>query len=128
MLFKLSETIEQVKRAGFSGDAVVYIDKSGKVVYKDVNDAHVIASNKIDFKIGMSFIFCFAQNKLEVYKKDKLIKEFEGLYTPRPFFDNGDSVVLLRDEAGQERYIGFDEELQAVPYNWKDLYPREIKG
>lgn len=129
MLFREIGIIEQVDRAGFSGDSLVYIDKSGNVTVKDSQGARVIARNRLDFRVGMGFIFCFTrENNLEVYKKDKLINEFAGPFAVRPFFDNGDWVVILQEEEGKERFIRFDTELHAVPYEWSDIYPREIKG
>jgi hypothetical protein len=130
MLFKLSEKVEQVKYAGFSGDALIYRDKERNVVTMNGNGTHVIARNVEDFMLGMSFVFCVTKNEnnLQVYKKGELVKQFEGPFAFMPFFDNGDWMVVLKEEEAGEKFIRLDTELNAVPYSWENSNLVNIKG
>jgi outer membrane protein assembly factor BamB len=129
MFFKLSDTIEKVKTAGFSTDVLIYREKSGNVLGWDGNGANVIARNMKDFMPGMSFLFCLTSEKdLQVYKKDELIKQFEGPFSAMHFFNNGDSVVVLKKEPEGGKYYKIDTALNAVPYNWYNSNLVDIKG
>jgi hypothetical protein len=130
MHFRLRDTIEQVKYAGFSGDEVIYRDKSGNVVSKDGNDTTVIARNVEEFMLGMSLVFCVTKNEnnLQVYKKGELVKQLGGPFAYMPFFDNGDSVVVLKDEEKGEQFIKLDAALNTIPFDWENRFLRYIKG
>jgi outer membrane protein assembly factor BamB len=130
MLFKLIDTVEQVKYAGFSGEALIYRDKDRNVVSKDGKDTKVIARNVEEFMLGMSFVFCVTkkENDLQVYKKGELVKQFEGPFAFMPFFDNGDWVVVLKEAEAGEQFIRLDTALNAVAYNWENSNLVDIKG
>src|SRR5690349_1475827 len=129
MLFRLSETIEKVKRAGFSGDSLIYRDKSGNVVSIDDNGTHTIAQNMKDFVPGISFLFCFTQERaLQVYNKKELIGKFEGPFSAIHFFINGNSVVIHKKEPEGGKYIRFDSALNATPFDWYNTNVEDVKG
>ncbi|MFL5745274.1 MAG: hypothetical protein ACJ751_11440 [Niastella sp.] len=100
------------------------------MVSKDGNSAHVIGLHMKEFRLGMSFIFCFTQkgNNLEIYKNGNLEKKMEGPFAVRPFFNNGNWVTVLKEKDEGEQFIRLDADLHETPYEWENSFLTDIKG
>ncbi len=96
MVLKLIDTITQVKYAGFTDDALIYLDRSGNVVSKNGNDVHVIAGDE-EFKSKCRFTFVLPMKKTCRYiKKGSWSANWKGRFHPIHFFNNGDWVGVLK--------------------------------
>lgn len=130
MKFKIIDTIEGVKQFNFSDSALLFINENYNLIRKGSNGQIIIAESTEDFKIGMSALFCFTrkQNDLVIYKNDKIVSRLEGPFFSKEFFDNGESVVVLKEIESADKFFKIDASLKPEPFDWNSNFLTVISG